>query len=391
MAGEILTGAALAEVEGCLGALGELFAEAGYQPIETQHLFPAETLLDLYGEDVRTRVFLFPEGGWRGELCLRPDFTVPVALAHGAGGWHRPAAYSYRGPVFRRQDPGVRRPIEYLQAGVESFGGLDAGTADARVFALILRGLDQIGAHEREIRTGDLGIVFALLDGIEMPEFRRRRLRRHIWRPRRFQALIEEFVAGPAEPGPDRARLLAAAAEGPEAVRALALAGGEPVGARSLGDVVARAEAMRAERAAAPMPQEQAALIAAVLSVRGPSGQCLSELRALAAEAGVDIGAALDRFEARLDALNRIGIDAEDLPFDAAFGRTLEYYDGFVFEILAAGQPGLPPLAGGGRYDTLTARLGAERRVPAVGGMIRPEAALSARGLPSETHAGGAR
>lgn len=378
MVGEIRTGAALAEIEAALTTLGQLFAEMGYTPVEPQHLFPAETLLDLYGEDVRTRVFLFADAGWGGELCLRPDFTVPVALAHGAAGWQDRAAYAYQGPVFRRQEAGAGRPIEYLQAGVESFGAPDPATADARTLALILKGLDMLGAEARAIRMGDLGIVFALLDALPIPERRRRRLRRHIWRPRRFHALIERAVAGAGEPTPTRAALLGAVEGGAEAVAALALAGREAVGARSAADVAARARALAEEAADPPMPAAQAELIEAVLAVRGPGGAALGRLRRIAADGGVDIQGALDRFEARLDALNRVGIDAEEMPFDAAFGRNLEYYDGFVFEITAEGRPDLPPLAGGGRYDAMTRRLGAPRPVPAVGAMIRPEAALAA-------------
>ena len=74
------------------------------------------------------------------------------------------------------------------------------------------------------------------------------------------------------------------------------------------------------------------------------------------------------------------------MSFDAAFGRNLEYYEGFVFEITAPADSGkqsdLPPLAGGGRYDAMTQRLGAAQPIPAVGGMIRPEALLAARGAP---------
>jgi ATP phosphoribosyltransferase regulatory subunit len=131
------------------------------------------------------------------------------------------------------------------------------------------------------------------------------------------------------------------------------------------------------------MPAEQAELIGTALSIKGPAGNALARLRALTAEGTVDITEALDRFEARLAALDRAGIDAAALPFDASFGRNLEYYEGFVFEITAAngsgGQPDLPPLAGGGRYDAMTRRLGAATAIPAVGAMIRPEAVLAAR------------
>jgi ATP phosphoribosyltransferase regulatory subunit len=376
-----------AAIEGALATLAALFAGAGYAPVTTAHLFEADTLIDLYGEDIRGRAFLFPGAGGGGELCLRPDFTVPVVRAHGAGGWDRAARYAYQGPVFRRQDPGSTRPMEYLQAGIENLGAPDAGItdaaeADAQIFTLILEGLEAIGAGQVSVMTGDLGIAFALFDALPMPARRRHALRRHFWRPRRFHELIEEFVAGPAAPTPLRARLIGAAG-GPgaaDAVAAIAAAAGEPLGRREIDEIVARSLALAEAAADAPMPAEQAELIETALAIKGPAGNALARLRALTAAGGAaDITPALDRFEARLAALERAGVDAAGLPFDAAFGRNLEYYEGFVFEITAERRPDLPPLAGGGRYDAMTRRLGAGRAVPAVGAMIRPEAVLAAR------------
>jgi len=369
-----------AAIEGALATLAALFADAGYAPVTTAHLFEAETLIDLYGEDIRGRAFLFPGAGG-GDLCLRPDFTVPVVRAHGENGWDRVARYAYQGPVFRRQDPGSTRPMEYLQAGIENLGTANAAEADAQVFALIAGGLEAVDAGPVSVMTGDLGIAFALLDALTMPARRRHRLRRHFWRPRRFHQLIAEAVAGPAAPTPLRTRLIEAASRdgAPDAIAAIATAAGAPVGLREIDEIVARAVALAGSAAGPPMPAEQAELIEAALSVTGPASNALARLRALTAEGGADIAPALDRFEARLAALDRAGIDAARLPFDAAFGRNLEYYEGFVFEITATERPDLPPLAGGGRYDAMTRRLGADRAVPAVGAMIRPEAVLAAR------------
>jgi ATP phosphoribosyltransferase regulatory subunit len=375
-------GEAHAALEAARSTLATLYAGAGYAPVTTVHLFEADTLIDLYGEDIRARAFLFPGSGGGGELCLRPDFTVPVVRAHGAGGWSRRARYSYEGPVFRRQPPGSTRPVEYLQAGIEDLGDPDRAAADAQVFALTLRGLEALGAGPVTVTTGDLGIAFALLDALPMPERRRHQLRRHFWRPRRFHALVEAAVTGPAAPTPLRASLLEAAASAApaDAIAALATGAGEPLGLREIDEIVARALALAEAAGDPPMPRAEADLIETALSIKGPAGNALARLRALTAGGGVNIAPALDRFEARLAALDRAGIDAAGLPFDAAFGRNLEYYDGFVFEIAAEGRSELPPLAGGGRYDAMTRRLGAAAPIPAVGAMIRPEAVLAARG-----------
>jgi ATP phosphoribosyltransferase regulatory subunit len=367
-------------IEQALASLAALFAGAGYAPVTTAHLLKADTLIDLYGEDIRARAFLF-SGAGEGELCLRPDFTVPVVSAHGENGWDRSARYAYQGPVFRRQDPGSTRPMEYLQSGIENLGAADAARADAQVFTLILEGLKAVNAGPVSVMTGDLGIAFALLDALPMPARRRHQLRRHFWRPHRFRELIAEAVAGPATPTPRRARLIAAA-NGPDAanaIAAIATQAGEPLGLREIDEIVTRTLALAAADIDTPMPAEQAELIETALSIKGPAGNALARLRTLTAVGGADITPALDRFEARLAALDQAGVDASALPFDATFGRNLEYYEGFVFEITAQDHPDLPPLAGGGRYDAMTHRLGAGNAVPAVGAMIRPEAVLAAR------------
>ena len=99
------------------------------------------------------------------------------------------------------------------------------------------------------------------------------------------------------------------------------------------------------------------------------------------AESFAPIGPAVDLLAARLDALARRGIDTQTLDFEASHGRTtLEYYDGFVFSF-HSGQPDMPPVASGGRYDALTAVLGQGRSIPAIGGVIRPGLVADLGGL----------
>ena len=56
----------------------------------------------------------------RGEMMLRPDFTVPVVQMH----MERradPARYTYSGKVFRKQEEDETRANEYVQVGYEVF------------------------------------------------------------------------------------------------------------------------------------------------------------------------------------------------------------------------------------------------------------------------------
>jgi ATP phosphoribosyltransferase regulatory subunit len=110
--------------------------------------------------------------------------------------------------------------------------------------------------------------------------------------------------------------------------------------------------------------------------MKGASGEVLNTLNQLE----VNFPALKDSanlIEARLEALTTYGLNINELPFEASFGRaTMEYYDGFVFGFF----DGENNIASGGRYDALTTVLGQGKSIPAVGGVIRPDALAAVTG-----------
>ncbi|MCC5972207.1 MAG: ATP phosphoribosyltransferase regulatory subunit [Pararhodobacter sp.] len=338
------------------------FQAEGAQPVEAAILQPAETLLDLYGEDIRARAYVTTDP-LEGEMMLRPDFTVPVVQAHMREGAD-PARYCYLGEVFRKQEsPGAMRLSEYLQVGYEVFDRDRPLEADAEVFALFTRLLAPLGLRAA---TGDIGILRAAVAGLPTSAPRKAALMRHLWRPRRFHALLERY-AGRAEVPPARAELLARLARG-EAVQSTA----PHIGLRSPTEIDARLRRLAEDAATSAIPAELVDELEAVAAIAAKSPAALAALTD-AARAMPWIAPSVDGFARRLDALAARGIDVEGLDYEASFGRTtLEYYDGFVFGFFAEARPDLPPVATGGRYDALTAVLGQGRSIPAVGGVIRP-------------------
>jgi ATP phosphoribosyltransferase regulatory subunit len=65
--------------------------------------------------------------------------------------------------------------------------------------------------------------------------------------------------------------------------------------------------------------------------------------------------------------MGELGIATGELVFAASFGRDLEYYTGFVFQIEALTEEGAMQIAGGGRYDDLLSDIGSPVPVSAVG------------------------
>jgi ATP phosphoribosyltransferase regulatory subunit len=85
--------------------------------------------------------------------------------------------------------------------------------------------------------------------------------------------------------------------------------------------------------------------------------------------------------DARLAVLKSLGVAPERVRFTAHFGRNMEYYTGFVFELWARDREGPVQVAGGGRYDTLLESLGAGQTVSAIGCAIRTERLLAAQNI----------
>lgn len=342
--------------------LQSVFIAQGATVVEAEILQSADTLLDLYGEDIRARAYVTSDP-LRGEQMLRPDFTVPVVQMHMDGGTE-PARYTYSGVVFRRQENDTSRANEYIQVGYEVFDRSNPAQTDAEVFALIHTALADAPVRAA---TGDIGILTAAVMGLKTTDRRKAALMRHIWRPKRFRALMNRF-SGRAPDVASRAALLAQS--DPMA------AAGPMLGLRSRAEILERIDALHQDAAADPISGQEVALIDAILQVSETCPYAIQHLRDISLDMPA-IASAVDRLCARTDALAAKGVDVDTLMFEASYGRTsMEYYDGFVFGFHATDRADLSPIATGGRYDALTRRLGNGQEIPAVGGVIRPDLVL---------------
>ncbi len=98
-------------------------------------------------------------------------------------------------------------------------------------------------------------------------------------------------------------------------------------------------------------------------------------MRALASDAGLDLAAAIDQLESRIGFMAARGVDTRLTRFSTSFGRGLDYYTGFEFELHGKDKGnGVEPLVAGGRYDGLMTQLGASTPIPAVGFSVWIEA-----------------
>ena len=73
--------AAQADMTARQGRIIAHLTQAGHARTEPPILQPAAVFLDLAGEDIRARIFL-TTGAEGEELCLRPEYTIPVCRAY---------------------------------------------------------------------------------------------------------------------------------------------------------------------------------------------------------------------------------------------------------------------------------------------------------------------
>ena len=216
-----------------------------------------------------------------------------------------------------------------------------------------------------------------------MPERWRWRLRHQFWRPEAFRAELQRLTSGAAQatglPRELMHRLDPADPAGAEALvmEHLDKMGHELIGTRTAAEIAQRLLAEAADLREKPLPVETAALIESYVAVKAPVRETVPRLAQLARGHGIDLSAGLDAFQRRLDLIDKAGVPTADAEFSAEFGRNLEYYTGFVFEIIAPALGPKSPIAGGGRYDSLLAEVGAGAQVPAVGASIHTERLLA--------------
>jgi len=365
-------------------AILRVFAKKSYARVEPPILQPADLFLDRSGEEIRRRTYVLTDPSGE-ELCLRPDLTIPVCRMHLKHSGRFPARLSYHGPAFRLQPNEPQRPSQFLQTGVECLGVANRASADIEVLGLAAEGVRAAGLEEFSVQIGDLALFAGLVDALEIPAQWRGRLKRHFWRPDYFRELLARLSNGASVPG-ERYLAHLGTANDTEARAALSglmeLVSGAAhatAGGRTNEEIVDRLMEQAAEAASLRLDKKAVALIEQVLSVSGPAERSLAAIRAQMKKHRIALDAPLALMESRIAALAKLGLSGKRVNFAARFGRNMEYYTGFVFELWARDQEGPVQIAGGGRYDTLLKALGAAKEIPAVGCAIRDERVLAAR------------
>jgi ATP phosphoribosyltransferase regulatory subunit len=218
-----------------------------------------------------------------------------------------------------------------------------------------------------------------------MPPRWRRRLMHQFWRPEAFRTELKRLTTAAIDVPRDVPKDLLVKLDPEKTDEAekqvasyLDSRSIEMIGTRSLGEITENLLSIVADSKTQPLSAETANLLESYIRVVAPARAAGARLRDLLRDGNIDISEAFEAYQSRLHLLADAGVDVTHADFEAEFGRTLEYYTGFVFEVVVPDLGRMSPIAGGGRYDTLMRQCGAGEDVPAVGGAIHTERLLAA-------------
>ena len=151
--------------------------------------------LDLYGEDIRGRAYRDPATRSGARQMLRPDFTVPVVQMHMSRRRRTRPLHLYRARCSARQEESTRiAASEYFQVGYEVFRPRRPHRKQMPRSLRCYAKTAAVAGCPLRAATGDIGICFwPQCEGLKTTDRRKAALLRHIWRPRRFRALLDRY------------------------------------------------------------------------------------------------------------------------------------------------------------------------------------------------------
>ncbi|SLM46435.1 ATP phosphoribosyltransferase regulatory subunit (modular protein) [Nitrospira japonica] len=305
---------------------GQLLAQIGRWGYD-EIILPTFEYLDVLAPGLETELletcYQFIDRTTGRTLLLRPDATAQVArtVAMGLTGARFPQRLAYRTSVFRYEPEHAGRGREIFQIGAELIGLKDV-TGDAEVITILIECLQSIGLRSFTIALGHVGFIKGLMARSGLSVRARKRAEQAAARkdlPRLEEILKAERIA-----------------------RSTAMAIREAPELTGRKEVLTRGRALAAGDSALLEPLER-----------------LAELYQLLCSAGYEDAVLLDLGEFR-------GVD---------------YYDGAVFDVFAPGVGA--ELGGGGRYDHLIGRFGAD--LPSTGFALDVDRLFRAVAFPEET------
>jgi ATP phosphoribosyltransferase regulatory subunit len=352
-------------------------AQFGGQWVDLPTFLPAETVLELAGESLRPRLYFAtaPNGA---EICLRADLTIPSALHYleNYNNENSQKTYLCSGKVYRAVANADYKSHEFRQMGIEHFGDQNKG-AEIDLFLAINLACESANQTNFVYEFFDGGLIKYILKNAQIDE---------VWRDYLLDSAFDivglmariKIAANHQKPILSPIAKMVKNLETNDAIAAieevLRIAKLKTFEARNVNAITKRLKQKAMRATIAPLNQDVANNLLALLEVKDNVNKSLLQIQTLAKSLGVNLEdwhkIWSQRFEKIFTSNPKI---KENAYFSAAKTGRFEYYDGFAFEIFMENDLSRSA-ASGGRYDGLLRELSnGQIDKSAVGGVLRPE------------------
>ena len=355
-------------------SIREFFINKGYTFYNPAMTIPADIVMNFMGEDVRNRL-LFTSSPGGDELCLRPDFTLPLAISY-INNEVQANKFVYDGYAFRFPsiNEKTRYCPEFRQIGIENFGDKNKIDVEGDVISQVCEILSSFYDDQLEIKISDIFMFYQLLNHLKIDTYLFNRVRRLYWRgmsATKIKDSIKKIMNTRFDAKP-RLDLIDEYKNNNLSSIALIqkLTGSDDLSIFSgrRPDDIVKNYIDKSELINGTMINDTAIeQITEFLSIKGDISRVVKLLDNFQKKYHIDFAEGIENLENRVKILKKNQIAKDIIEFNATLSRKVEYYTGLIFEIRTKNENKNEPIAIGGRYDKIFEELGSKKPIPAVG------------------------
>ena len=355
-------------------SIREFFINKGYTFFNPAMTIPADIVMNFMGEDVRNRL-LFTSSPSGDELCLRPDFTLPLAISY-INNEVQANKFVYDGYAFRFPsiNEKTRYCPEFRQIGIENFGDKNKIDVEGDVISQAFEILSLFYDDHLEIKISDISMFYQLLNHLKIDTYLFNRVRRLYWRglsATEIEDSIRKIINTRFDSKP-RLDLIEEYKNNNLSSIALIqkLTGSDDLSIFSgrRPDDIVKSYIDKSELINGTMINDTVIeQITEFLSIKGDISRVIELLDNFQKKYHIDFAEGIENLENRVKILKKNQIAKDMIEFNATLSRKVEYYTGLIFEIRTKDENKNEPIAIGGRYDKIFEELGSAEPIPAVG------------------------
>lgn len=352
----------------------EFFINKGYAFCNPAMTISADIVMNFMGEDVRNRL-LFTSSPSGDEICLRPDFTLPLAISY-INNELDSNKFVYDGYAFRFPsiNEKTRHCPEFRQIGIENFGDKNKIKAESDIISQAHEILSSFYDQNLEVKISDISMFYQLLNHLKIDTHLFNRVRRLYWRGLNVTEIkdsIKKIINTRFDAKP-RFDLIEEYKKNNLSSTALIqeLTGSEDLSifsSRQPDDIVKSYIDKSEFTNSTEFNDIIIEQITEFLSIKGDFSKISKLLDNFQKKYRIDFAEGIENLENRLKILQKNQISTDMIEFNATLSRKVEYYTGLIFEIRMKNENKVEPIAIGGRYDKIFEELGSKEPIPAVG------------------------